>query len=83
MFRLTALAICIIAVAFLVGCGSADDVAGTALLNPPDVDDLGDDNGDPDGDGGGGDGGNLPHSPEPVTMVLLGGGLAAFAFLKR
>ena len=80
LYKLTIAAVCIIAVAFLVGCGSLDDVARTALL---DVADPGDGNGDPGGNGGEEDGGSLPHSPEPVTMVLLGGGLLAYAVLKR
>ena len=78
--KLTIIAACVIAVAFLVGCGSTDDIIRTALS---DVADPGDGNGDPGGNGGEEDGGSLPHSPEPVTMALLGAGLLAFAFLKR
>ena len=29
------------------------------------------------------DGGDLGHNPEPVTLALFGGGLAAFAAMKR
>jgi hypothetical protein len=38
--------------------------------------------------GGAGSGGSsipagLPHNPEPATLALLGGGLAAYAFLRN
>ena len=86
MFKIAIFVVCVFAVAFLVGCGSPDNIARTALLDSldsPDVADPGNDNGSSDGNGGEGDNGSPPHSPEPMTMALLGGGLVAYALLKR
>ena len=77
MFKITIFVVCVFAVVFLVGCGSSGDSARTALSDSVN-DDGGSDEGDVNGDGGG-----LPHSPEPVTMALLGGGLFTYALLRR
>ena len=78
--KLLILAGCIMAMMFLTGClgGGGGSGSGSSY------------SGSGSGDGGGGSGGNgdgdgsTPgHTPEPATIALLGGGLAAYAFLKR
>lgn len=74
MKRIVALLSCVIIVLMLAGCkGSGGGVSG--FLGSTFA-----------GGGSGGDsGGGSPigHSPEPATVALLGGGFAAYAFLKR
>ena len=82
--KLTIIAACIIAVVLLAGCGDSDNMAAGA--NSFDVSQLSDVNNPVNEDGaddGNGDSDPGPINPEPMTMLLLGGGLAAYAFLKR
>jgi len=72
--RLALLAFCVIAMFALVGCktsGSSSGSAGSSYSSSNDAGEVGD---API---------NAMHNPEPATIALLGGGLAAFAFFKR
>lgn len=85
--KLAVLAVCIMAMVILAGCGSAGS-SGLSLFGSSSVEDnlVG-------GDLAAG-GGNNPasggtvvgagtHMPEPATVALLGSGLLAYALLRR
>jgi hypothetical protein len=77
MKKLLILACCIMMMTLLTGCfggGGGGSSGGGGILG--DIAGIID-------DGSGDDPGGLPHSPEPVTIALIGGGLVAFAFLRR
>jgi|GEM_PF-3858014 len=87
--KLTLLALSFIAMFALAGCktpGSGSDSAGSSYggnssavvssySSTSTTGGAGDVSGDTPGD--------VPINPEPATVALLGGGLMAFAFLKR
>jgi len=84
-FKTTMIILCaLLLAATLAGCsrsGGADyasainSAAGSAV--------VGDGGGDGDGNGSGDDSGSNPLNPEPTTIALMGGGLAALALMNR
>jgi len=63
---------CLVLTVMLVGCVPPSETSGIFLGSETQV-----------ASSGNGDGAEVPHSPEPATMALLGGGLLAYALSRR
>ncbi len=79
--------LCIMTMTMLTGCFGGGGGGGSASggSSSGGIDVAGLPGGSIGGDsilGGSGDSG-IPHNPEPATLALLGGGLAAYALLKH
>ncbi len=80
--RLALIATCIITVFVLAGCKGSGG-GGSSSLGSSGGSIAGVTGSGGSGSGGSGGGGiTLAYNPEPATMALIGGGLAAFALLK-
>ena len=65
---------CLVLTVALVGCKESASTSGIFLGSETQVAGSG---------SGSGGGAGVPHSPEPATMALLGGGLLAYALSRR